>query len=1253
MKEIVRNSGIDIIGKIPWGTHFCQFYKTKEDLIDVLVPYFKSGLKNNEFCMWVTSEPLSAEEAKRSLGREIPNLDDYLEKGQIEIISYTEWYVIEGDFDSDRVLNGWVSKLNQALKDGYEGLRLTGNTFWLEKEGWNDFVEYEEAVDNVIGKYQMIALCTYSLDRCTAAEIIDVINNHEFALIKREGKWDIIENSEHKQTKEEAIQSKRNWEQTFNAVPDLIAILDHEHRVVRVNEAMAAKLGLDPDECVGLHCYQAVHGTDEPPYFCPHSQLLKDGCEHTSEVHEDNLGGNFIVSASPLYDSAEELMGSVHVARNINERKKAEEALKEAHDNLEEQISERTSELKKQADLIDLTYDAIFVRNLDDEIIFWNKGAEEMYGWKEKSALGTNPNELLNTEFSKPLSEIKAVVLEKGRWEGELTHEKRDGEQIIVSSRWSLQKDENNEVIGFLEINNDITETKQAEQALKLASTYNRSLIEASVDPLVTIGPDGKITDVNESTEKVTGFSGDELIGTDFSDYFTEPEKAREGYQQVFKEGMVRDYPLEIQHKDGSITPVLYNASVYRNENDEVIGVFAAARDISERKRTEAEKEKLLKRAQRFAEELETSNEELQSTTEELQSTNEELMNTTEELQEANLDLELASKYNRSLIEASVDPLVTIGPDGKITDVNNSTEEVTGFKRQELIGTDFSDYFTHPDKAREGYEQAFREGFVRDYPLEIQHVSGRVTPVLYNASVYRDEDDEVIGVFAAARDVTELRKAEEELKLSYIYNRSLIEASVDPLVTIGPDGKITDVNNSTEIVTGRPREELIGTDFSDYFTEPEKAREGYTRVFQEGMVLDYPLEIMHKNGHITPVLYNASVYKDESGKVIGVFAAARDINELKKAEEELRLSYIYNRSLIEASIDPLVTIGPDGKITDVNKSTEKVTGFNRDELMGTDFSDYFTEPDKAREGYQLVFREGSVVDYPLEIQNRDGEVTPVLYNASVYRNEDGEVIGVFAAARDITELKKAEELLKLKINELARSNAELEQFAYVSSHDLQEPLRMIASYLQLLERKYEGKLDKKADKYIHFAVDGATRMQNLIDDLLTFSRVTTQANEFELTDIEVILNRVLTNLSVSIKENSATITHDTLPEIMVDGTQMTQVLQNLIKNALKFRSKDNPKIHISASQKDKYWLFSVKDNGIGIDPKYSERIFEVFKRLHKKRDYPGTGIGLSICKKIVERHGGRIWVDSKLGEGSTFYFNIPVSNFDEEEYNET
>ncbi|RXA20756.1 PAS domain S-box protein, partial [Methanosarcina sp. MSH10X1] len=319
-----------------------------------------------------------------------------------------------------------------------------------------------------------------------------------------------------------------------------------------------------------------------------------------------------------------------------------------------------------------------------------------------------------------------------------------------------------------------------------------------------------------------------------------------------------------------------------------------------------------------------------------------------------------------------------------------------------------------------------------------------------------------------------------------------------------------------------------------------------------------------------------------------------------------------------------------------------VTGHSRNELIGTDFSDYFTEPEKAREGYQQVFREGLVLDYELEIHHRDGYVTPVLYNASIYRNEYGEVIGIFAAARDITERKKAEKMLNLKLDELARSNAELEQFAYVSSHDLQEPLRMIASYLQLLQRKYQGELDDKADKYIYFAVDGASRMQNLINDLLEFSRVTTKAREFEPTDCKSLLDQVVFDLEISIKENEASVSYGTLPVVMADSMQLAQVFQNLISNAIKFRSEKVPEIEISAKKKADKWLFSVRDNGIGIDPKFSQRIFEVFKRLHKKEDYPGTGIGLSICKKIIERHGGRIWVESELGNGSVFYFTLPL-----------
>jgi PAS domain S-box-containing protein len=241
---------------------------------------------------------------------------------------------------------------------------------------------------------------------------------------------------------------------------------------------------------------------------------------------------------------------------------------------------------------------------------------------------------------------------------------------------------------------------------------------------------------------------------------------------------------------------------------------------------------------------------------------------------------EAASRYARSLIEASLDPLVTISADGKITDVNEATIKVTGVARNQLIGTDFSNYFTEPERAREGYERVFAKGFVTDYPLTIRHKNGRLTDVLYNASLYRDAHGDVRGMFAAARDVTAQKNASE-------YARNLIEASLDPLVTISVQGKITDVNEATIKVTGIQRDELIGTDFSDYFTEPEKAREGYERVFAVGFVTDYPLTIRHKNGRLTDVLYNASVYKDSRGNVSGVLAAARDVTAQRKAEAEL------------------------------------------------------------------------------------------------------------------------------------------------------------------------------------------------------------------------------------------------------------------------------------------------------------------------------------------------------------------------------
>ena len=373
--------------------------------------------------------------------------------------------------------------------------------------------------------------------------------------------------------------------------------------------------------------------------------------------------------------------------------------------------------------------------------------------------------------------------------------------------------------------------------------------------------------------------------------------------------------------------------------------------------------------------------------------------------------------------------------------------------------------------------------------------------------------------------------------------------------------------------------------------------------------------------------------------VIWWYAESLDTTDRKRrtAEEQVQRASLYARSLFDASLDPLVTISRKGKITDVNTATEQFTSMCREQLIGSDFSEHFTEPEKARQGCQQAFEQGTVRDYPLAIRDKAGRTTDVLYNATVYKNPAGEIEGIFAAAREISERKRFEE-------ELKRSNAELQQFAYVASHDLQEPLRMVASYTQLLAQRYLGKLDSDADEFIGFAVDGAKRMQNLIEDLLAYSRVGTREKEARLCESEQIARSALKNLSVAVEESGASIEIADLPEIKCDARQLETVLQNLIANAIKFRNKGKPcVIQISARQEGQNWIFWVKDNGVGIEPRHFERIFQVFQRLCTREEYPGNGIGLAICKKNVERHHGRIWLESQAGAGTTFYFTIPVT----------
>ncbi|AAM04738.1 TPA: PAS domain S-box protein [Methanosarcina acetivorans] len=474
MRKKLRNSGIDIVGDVPWGTHFCQFYHTEEDLIDILVPYFKAGLENNELCVWIISQPLEVEEAKAAMKRAIPDIDVYLEKGQIEIVPYTHGYLKGGIFDPDGVVNSWVEKIDKALARGYDGLRAAGDNRWLEKEGWSGFIDYENKVDAIIGKSHVIALCPYYLDMCSTTEVIDVVSNHQFALIKREEKWERIENSGRKRAEKEAIQAAKNWEYTFDAVPDLIAIVDDKYRVIRANRAMKAKLGVTPEECTELTCYHVIHGTDSPPSFCPHRQFLNDGVEHTAEVCENRLGGYFVVSASPLHDSEGKLIGSIYVARDINERKKVEERLKESEE--------------KYRNIVETANEGIFIINSGIRITYSNKKMSEILGYSLEEMIGRSlwdfvdeeSRDILNRNMDNRRQGINEI------YELKLICKDSSPVWTLISAKALFNK--GGEFTGSLGMLTDITDRKRAEEALRQSEQRVRLKLESILSPSREIG---------------------------------------------------------------------------------------------------------------------------------------------------------------------------------------------------------------------------------------------------------------------------------------------------------------------------------------------------------------------------------------------------------------------------------------------------------------------------------------------------------------------------------------------------------------------------------------------------------------------------------------------------------------------------------------------------------------------------------------------------------------------------------------------
>jgi len=477
----LRKFGLEIVGGLPWGTHLCQFYETKADLVDILVPYFTEGLKNNEFCMWITSPPLNAREAEVELRKAVPALDKYIERGQIEILPYDEWYLLGGEFDPDKVLQGWIEKERVALSRGFEGLRLTGNTFWVERRRWKSFTEYEATINDVILPHRMIALCTYSLEKCSGSDVVDVVKNHVGTLIRKGDTWYLVEDvalrkkvenglqRELKRTEENIrerahiqteIVERKQVEKKLRAASlyarslievslDPLVMISVEGKITDVNNATENVTGFSREQLIG---------SDFSNYFTEpekaregYKKVFTEGFVRDYPLtirHKSGRVTEVLFNATVYRNEAGGTHGVFAAARDVTQRRLAE------------------MKIREQAELLDKAHDAIIVQELDNRIIYWNKGAEHLYGWTVEEAINRKANELLLKNETAQSFEARKAILERGEWNGEFNQITKDGREIIVESHWTLMLDGKGKPKSILGINTDVTEKKQLEMQI-------------------------------------------------------------------------------------------------------------------------------------------------------------------------------------------------------------------------------------------------------------------------------------------------------------------------------------------------------------------------------------------------------------------------------------------------------------------------------------------------------------------------------------------------------------------------------------------------------------------------------------------------------------------------------------------------------------------------------------------------------------------------------------------------------------------
>lgn len=965
-------------------------------------------------------------------------------------------------------------------------------------------------------------------------------------------------------TEEALREAQKRTSAILESIADTFYSLDDQWRFTTVNPAAEkAPFGRPSGELLGRVIWELYPGLVGTRI---HQHYLDAAAGNTPERYE---------AQSPLNDRWYEVFmqgrnGGVDVyMRDITERKLAEDALRES----KERLSTLYESMTEGVAIHDLVKDRDG-KAVDYRIVEVNPAFEDITGIPRGRAEGALGSDLYGAGEA-PFLRVYAKVAETG-------------ESYEFDTDWvPMGKSFHISVFSpapgrFATVFQDITERRNAEQALRESEERYRGVVQNTTAVILRIDPDGIVRFANQRALEFFGYRPEELIGKQAVGTIV-PERETNGRDLAAMVGDIAKNPErfhsnanENMQKGGRRVWMEWTNSGIYDSKGRLKEFLSVGIDATERKHLE---DRLRETAENYA----------------------------------------------TLFDTTSDGIWINDLDGIIVEVNDAYCGMSGYSRDELLGMPITtlEAVESPGEVSDHLWRIVKTSGHERFETRHRRKDGTYTDVDITA-VYLPREGGRIAIFA--RDITERKSAEMALK----WLAQLPRQNPNPVLRVASDCSPLYVNPAGKVW-------LASLESEAGKALPGVIREIASEALAKGGVISR--EVTDSQGRTS--LVTAIQPGDE--RYVNIYG--NDITGLRKAEMELREAGHYLENLINYASAPIIVWDKEYCITRFNHASERMTGRSADSVLGRPLDILFPEKNRLQ-AMDLIKRTQTgerleVVEIP--ILNIDGRIRTVLWNSATLYEADGRTVrSTIAQGQDITERKIAEESLKKYAANLERSNKELEQFAYVASHDLREPLRMVTSFSQLLKERYRGRMGVDADEFIDYIVDGGIRMDALVNDLLEFSRITSKAKPFEPTEMNTVVDEALRNLSFAIRESGVKIQSDTLPSVSVDRSQMVQVYQNLISNAIKFRAEHYPEIHIGAIRRGDEWVFSVSDNGIGIDPAYWERIFEIFKRLHTREQYPGTGIGLAICRRIVERHGGRIWVESEEGKGSTFFFSLPT-----------